>query len=261
MRDGYNPSVSIRGNGDALVLVPGINGSGALFYRQVPLLERSYRVATYSLRDEADELDVLVEDLAQVVDRTAGENRQAVIVGESFGGAVALTFALKYPDRVSTLVILNSFPRLPSQLRLRLAIAGLTALPWNAFPLLRRATVWRLHSRHTDPQDIRRFIELTSDATRHGYLNRLKLLRRYDVRHRLHELTMPTLFLAAEHDHLVPSVTEARFMSTRVPAAALQILAGHGHICLIAPDLDLAAIIREWNTSRQSSRPSKAAKV
>src|SRR5215468_4520707 len=104
MRDGYNPSVSIRGNGDALVLVPGINGSGALFYRQVPLLQRSYRVATYSLRDEADELDVLVEDLAQVVDRTASD-RKALIIGESFGGAVALTFALKYPGRVSALVV------------------------------------------------------------------------------------------------------------------------------------------------------------
>jgi pimeloyl-ACP methyl ester carboxylesterase len=261
MRDGYNPSVSIRGDGDALVLVPGINGSGTLFYRQVPLLERSYRVATYSLRDEADELEVLVEDLAQVVERTAGGKRQAVIVGESFGGAVALSFALKYPDRVSRLVILNSFPRLASQLRLRLAIAGLSAVPWNAIPWLRRATVWRLHSRHTDREDIRRFIELTSDATRHGYLNRLKLLRRYDVRHRLHELTMPTLFLAAEHDHLVPSVAEARFMSTRVPSGALQILGGHGHICLIAPNLDLAGIIDEWNTSRQSSRPSGAARV
>ena len=253
MSDGYNPSVSIRGSGDALVLVPGINGSGALFYRQVPLLERSYRVATYSLRDEADELDVLVEDLAQVVDRTASENRRAVIVGESFGGAVALTFALKYPDRVSALVILNSFPRFGSQLRLNLAIAGLTAVPWNAVPLLRRATVWRLHSRHTGRQDIQRFIELTSDATRHGYLNRLKLLRRYDVRHRLHELTMPALFLAAEHDHLVPSVAEAQFMSTRVPSSALQILAGHGHICLIAPDLDLAAIIGAWHDSWRST--------
>jgi len=246
MRNAYDPSVSIRGNGDALVLVPGINGSGELFYRQVPPLERAYRVATYSLRDDAKELDVLVEDLARVVDRTAVDDRRAVIVGESFGGALALTFALKYPERVSSLVILNSFPRFKSQLRLKLAIAGLTAVPWNAFPLLRRATAWRLHSRHTERSDVERFMRLTSEATREGYRNRLKLLRQYDVRHKLHELTMPTLFLAADRDHLVESVAEARYMSTRVPASTLQILAGHGHICLIAPDLDLAAIIRAW---------------
>ena len=250
MSNGYDPSVSIRGDGDPLVLVPGINGSGALFYRQVPLLERSYRVATYSLRDDAEEIDVLVEDLARVVDRTASTNRQAVIVGESFGGAVALTFALKYPGRVSALVILNSFPHLKSQLRLNLALAGLAALPWNAVPMLRRATAWRLHSRHTEQVDIERFFHLTADATRHGYMNRLRLLRRYDVRHRLHELKMPALFLAAEEDHLVPSVAEAQYMSTRVRSSALQILRGHGHICLIAPDLDLASIISAWNASR-----------
>src|SRR5262249_45173974 len=80
MNNGYDPSVSIRGDGDPLVLVPGINGSGALFYRQVPLLERSYRVATYSLRDDAAEIGGLVEDLAQVGDRPAGQNRRGRVV-------------------------------------------------------------------------------------------------------------------------------------------------------------------------------------
>lgn|SRR5262245_7047732 len=258
MNNGYDPSVSIRGDGDPLVLVPGINGSGALFYRQVPLLERSYRVATYSLRDDAEEIDILANDLARVVEGTASANRPAVIVGESFGGAVALTFALKYPERVSALVILNSFSHFKSQLRLNLALAGLAAVPWNVIPMLRRATAWRLHSRHTDQVDIDQFFRLTADATRQGYMNRLKLLRRYDVRHRLHELKMPALFLAAEQDHLVPAMAEAEYMSSRVPASALQILRGHGHICLIAPDLDLASIIGAWNASRMTKTEGEA---
>jgi 3-oxoadipate enol-lactonase len=54
----------------------------------------------------------------------------------------------------------------------------------------------------------------------------------YDVRHRLHELRAPTLFLAADRDHLVPSVAQA-------------VLEGHGHICLIAPDIDLEALLNE----------------
>src|SRR5438067_1261271 len=145
MNHPYDPRLSICGDGDALVLVPGMNGSGELFYRQVPLLEQSYRVATYSLRDDAEDLETLVEDLATVVDRAAPVARRAIIVGESFGGAVAMSFALKYPERVTALVILNSFPRFRPQFRLTLAIAALTALPWNAMPLLRRATARRLH--------------------------------------------------------------------------------------------------------------------
>jgi pimeloyl-ACP methyl ester carboxylesterase len=68
----------------------------------------------------------------------------------------------------------------------------------------------------------------------------------YDVRDRLHDIRVPTLFLASELDHLVPSVAQARYMADRVPGAAVQVLDGHGHICLIAPDIDLAAILGRW---------------
>ena len=246
MHDNYDPRLSIQGTGQPIVLVPGMNGSGELFYRQIPLLQRSYRVATYSLRDDAPSLDALAGDLAHVVETVAPTERRAIIVGESFGGAVALTFALAYPECVSGLVILNSFPHFDPQFRLRLAIAGLSMVPWNVMPQVRRLTAWRLHSRHTHHAEMKRFVELTASATRAGYVNRLKLLRHYDVRDRLRDIQAPSLFLAAEHDHLVPSVLEARLMSERVAASSMRILAGHGHICLIAPDLDLAAIITEW---------------
>ena len=91
MHSDYDPRVSIRGEGRAVVLVPGMNGTGELFYRQVPRLERSYRVATYTLREDAESLDLLAADLSHVVDVVAPIERRAIVVGESFGGAVALT--------------------------------------------------------------------------------------------------------------------------------------------------------------------------
>ena len=246
MSSGYDPRLSIRGEGRAVVLVPGMNGTGELFYRQVPLLERSYRVATYSLRDDAESLDRLAADLADAIDAVAPADRRAIVVGESFGGAVALTTALRHPERIAGLVILNSFPHFTPQVRLRLAIAGLSVLPWGAMPLVRHLTAFRLHSPHTHRAEVRQFIELTAHASRNGYMNRLRLLRRFDVRDRLHEIHHPTLFLAAEQDHLVPAVAQARYMADRVPSSLMRILNGHGHICLIAPDLDLAQILREW---------------
>ena len=93
-------------------------------------------------------------------------------------------------------------------------------------------------------------MELTAQASRDGYLNRLQVLMSYDIRHRLHELRPPVLFLAAEQDHLVPSVRQGQFMAGRVPTATLRILQGHGHICLIAPDIDLAEIVTAWREGR-----------
>jgi pimeloyl-ACP methyl ester carboxylesterase len=244
--DGYDPRIAVQGEGEALVLVPGMDGTGLLFYRQVPLLARSYRVATYALRDDATSMDALVADLSRVIDVASHATRRAVIVGESFGGALALSLALAHPEKVGGLVILNSFPYFAPQLRLRLAIGGLTLMPWGAMGLVRRVTAFRLHSRHTHRAEMRRFLQLTARASREGYLGRLRLLRTYDVRDRLSEIRCPTLFLAADEDHLVPSVAQARYMAARVPGAVSRTLAGHGHICLIAPDIDLNRVLTEW---------------
>ena len=35
-------------------------------------------------------------------------------------------------------------------------------------------------------------------------------------------------------------------MAARVPSSVMRILEGHGHICLIAPGLNLAQILHEW---------------
>ena len=148
--------------------------------------------------------------------------------------------------------ILNSFPRFTPQVRLHLAMLGLRALPWGAMTLVRRMTSFRLHSRHTQRHEIETFMRLTASASREGYLTRLKLLTRYDLREQLRELQPPTLFLAAEHDHLVPSVAQARYMAERVPRSAVRVLAGHGHICLIAPDIDLAQILAEWSPRQRA---------
>lgn len=249
----YAPQVRLTGSGPLVVLVPGMDGTGDLFYRQVPLLARRHRVATYALRENAA-MDDLVADLADAI-RSAAPERRATVIGESFGGAVALSFALAHPSIVDRLVILNSFPRFLPQRRLRLAIGLLGALPfpWRVMSVVRRLTAFRLHSRHTHAREMRRFFELTARTTRRGYLQRLRVLRHYDVRERLCEIQAPTLFLASDRDHLVPSVEQARYMAERVPHATLRVLRGHGHICLIAPDLDLAQILGEWHASARAA--------
>ncbi len=235
-----------------------MDGTGDLFYRQVPLLEKSYTVANYALRDDAASMDVLADDLRNVIEQAAPQEKRAIVMGESFGGTVALSTALKYPEHVAGLVILNSFPYFSPQFRLRLAIAGVSFIPWGAMTMIRYATSLFMHSRHTHRDELRKFLELTSRSTRLGYRNRLKILQAYDVRERLCELKCPALYVAAEKDHLVPSMEQARLMAKRTPSASTVVLTGHGHICLIAPDVDMSRIIAEWQNGIPGVTKSKA---
>jgi pimeloyl-ACP methyl ester carboxylesterase len=228
-----------------LVLVPGLDGTGLLFYRQVPLLERHFRVSTHHLRDSATAIDELIADLHAHIEATA-PTEPVTLVGESFGGALSLSYALAHPDRVARLVIINSFPYFGPQARLWLGYHLLRATPWGVMRLVRQLTAWRLHSPHTGRDEVRRFHDLMRATTRAGYLSRLQMLRQYDVRSQLRHLQAPVLYLAADRDHLVPSVEQATLMASLTPDATLRILPGHGHICLIAPDLDLDVILDDW---------------
>ena len=119
-------------------------------------------------------------------------------------------------------------------------------MSWGVMGIVRRVTAFRLHSRHTHRSEVKYFLRQTKGTTRAGYLGRLAILKDYDVRDRLPEICVPTLFVAVDDDHLIPSVEQASYMAARVPGATLRILEGHGHACLIAPGVDLGEIMRTW---------------
>lgn len=226
-----------------------------MFYRQEPLLARHFTVATCALRNDAMTMDALIADLDSAVDAVSSRTEPPIIVGESFGGALSMSYAIAHPEKVRALVVLNSFPYFAPQRRLRLASMLLRALPLGVTALARRLTAFRLYSAHTHRDDVARFLDLTRDMSRDGYLNRLRILRSYDVRDGLRTITVPTLFLAAEQDRLVPSVEQARLMARLTPGSTVRVLAGHGHSCLIAPDLDLSVLLREWLEAADAPAP------
>jgi len=230
---------------DRLVLVPGIDGTGLLFYRQIPALSRNFEVTTTRHRDEARTMDDLVDDLDRAI-AAAAPDGQVTLLGESFGGALTLSYALARPERVERIVVLNSFAHFGSQARLWLGYHLLRATPWGMMRIVRQLNAHRMHSPQTERDEIRRFHDLMRAATRDGYLSRMRMLRDYDVREQLPSLRVPALYLAADRDTLVPSVDQARLMSELTPMATMRVLEGHGHSCLIAPDLDLSAIVEEW---------------
>lgn len=228
-----------------VVFVPGMDGTALLFYRQVPLLAERFNVAAFPLPDDPEaSMADLVRDLAVLVDDVASD--QVILCGESFGGALAMRFALDHPGRLAGLVVVNSFPYVRSRLQINLAPLAMRLFPWGAMPLVRRYTERKLHSPHALPEDLAEFHERAKAIGRDGYIRRLEILRRYDIRERLPELDVPTLFLAADRDRLVESVDEARYMAARVPQATLEVLEGYGHVCLINHDLNLLDYIGPW---------------
>jgi pimeloyl-ACP methyl ester carboxylesterase len=122
----------VEGSGPVLIYVPGLDGTGQLFFKQVPRLATERRVVTFRSRDDGSfTYDDLADDLAAII-RDLGD-QQATILGESFGGTVALWFALRHPEMVNQLVVINSFPRFRKRWTIKLGFKLASAVP---FPLL-----------------------------------------------------------------------------------------------------------------------------
>ena len=230
---------------ETIILVPGIDGTAELFYRQIPLLAAHFDVVAFPLPDRADAtMETLVDDLALLIDEVGHDG--ALLLGESFGGALSLQVALRHPDKVDGLVIVNSFPYLDNRLQLAVAPWLLRALPWGAMPVARRLTEHRIHSSHVDADDLSEFRRRTKSIDRDGYIRRMQLVAGHDVRADLEHISAPTLFVAGTEDRLVPSARWATYMGARVPDSEVVFLDGYGHCCLINHDLDIGEIVADW---------------
>lgn len=238
-----------------LVYVAGMDGTGELFYKQIPSLTDAFRVVTFRLRQTSDATyEDLTDDIAAILQdlrSKTGDECRALVVGESFGGTIALTFALRYPQKLARLVIVNSFPRYRRRLRINLAASLTTLMPTKLIVPFRLASAFLgLTLDSVTRADRRRVIKLLSAIEMKSYARRLQLIRDVDIEDRLAEISAPTLFIATTRDLLVPSVREARRMAARMPKATVKIIKGAGHACLLGNSVLLRDLLADWMSDK-----------
>jgi 3-oxoadipate enol-lactonase len=237
------PPYRVEGSGRLLIYISGLDGTGQLFFKQAPALARSYRVVTFRSRDNGRfTYEDLTDDVAAII-RDLGE-QSATILGESFGGTVALNFALRYPQMVERLVVINSFPRFRKRFTIKVGALLASGLPFRLlWPVRRVASILGLLVDGVSREDRRVFWKAIRTVSGEAYAQRLKLIAALDLEPRLSEIHAPALFIAGERDLLIPSVREAHAMASRMPNATVKVVKGAGHACLLGSRVRLAELL------------------
>jgi len=102
------------GEGETLILCHGLGGNHAIWYQQVPVLARAYRVVTWDQRGFARSSNHSAEsgpaaaarDLKALLDHLDIEC--AHLVGQSMGGWAVMGFALDHPERSRSMVLADT---------------------------------------------------------------------------------------------------------------------------------------------------------
>jgi len=222
------------------LLIPGLDGTGRLYYKQIEPLSKRYRVHAWEFRRRGSfDLPDLVNEIA-----LGTENEKPgsmLVVGESFGGMIALQLALIHPDRIRLLALVNSFPHYRDRIRISLA-CRLSALLKRPFAnRIKEYVVERtLAAEGILAEDRRLYREAIGFVYHPAYCRRLELVRDVDLRSRLGEIAVPTCLFASGKDKLVSSIAEARYMHSVIPNSRIYEFPRAGHALLLTPGFLLA---------------------
>jgi proline iminopeptidase len=247
----------VMGNGTPIVIVHGGPGlDHTYFLPQFNTLAKEHRLIFYDQRASGRStslvdtnsmtMDNFVEDLEGI--RKAFGIQKLNLLGHSWGGLVAMFYALKYPENLNSLVLVNSTP---ASVALRNASFGAMAQRTSTSDSIVQSALVRTEGfRMRDPATMAKFFRLlfrgsfynpsladsltltfdSSYATKSKliqYLSRDSALTSYDLFPRLKTIHCPTLIVGSDHDMVTPEANE--LLHESIPGSTLVVLKHCGH--------------------------------
>ena len=147
MKEKYNGLFyEIKGKGQPIIFLHGIGGTHAMFFPQVQVFSQIAETITVDLKGHGNSesiktmrcLDVHCQSILDLMTHLNLE--KAIFVGLSYGGIVTQNFAIKYPDKVERMVLIDTYshilPRTLSQISLTflgLFITTSALIPYTVF--------------------------------------------------------------------------------------------------------------------------------
>ena len=165
---------------------------------------------------------------------------QAVFVGHSMGGAIALTMGLHHPERVLALGLVGTGARL----RVDPVLIENASRP-ETFPSVIAAMTERAFGPKT-PERLKKLGAKRMAETRPVVLHSDFLAcNTFDIMDSLNQIQTPCLVLCGENDQLTPP-RRAQYLSDQLPHAELQIFPRAGHMLQIEEPAAVAQALSDF---------------
>ena len=183
-----------------------------------------------------DQVDAYAADVIALLD--ALRIKQAVIVGHSLGGAVALTLALAAPERLSGLILVSSGAKLAVHPDILNHIFG---DPLYVADLLSR---W-LWSPAADPALIQAKYDQLLTVPPEVLFDDFSASNNFDVRARLGDLRVPTLIVGGQQDVMTPPKF-GQYLQANIAGADLALIDQAGHMLPLERSVAFSDTITRW---------------
>ena len=165
-----------------------------------------------------------------------------VVCGHSMGGAVALTYALAYPDDLGGLILVSTGARLGVAPEI---VEGLKMDPMRAIEEV--ITPWSFNSVDLGlGKEARAALSVSNLPV---FLNDYLACRGFDVRPRLREVESRTLVLCGDKDRMTPPKW-SHYLGSNIMGAELRFIKDSGHMLPIEKPEALAGTVQSFLENR-----------
>ncbi len=203
---------SIKGEGEPLVLLHGVPFNDLRIWDyQVDTLARKYKVVCYDHRGYGKS-DVPVssfsyfDDLKSLIE--ALELKKVSMIGSSFGGSVAIEFALKYPEFLKSLILvgpaLNGYPYPPEFMTeaMNMYMTAYSEGPEAAIEKCIENPFWEYFFPSPERKEARaKVLQITRDAKKcFSWDPRIAAVLEPSASERLNEIRIPTLIILSNRE-------------------------------------------------------------
>jgi 3-oxoadipate enol-lactonase len=224
---------SERGGGQPIVFLHGVGSDRSVWDRQLVHFGRKWRAVALDYPGYGDsDRPVGTLDRSAIAGYVLGaldalEVATAHLVGLSMGGVIALELALRWPQRIRSLVLADSFAWHPDadaiMARVRSALASMTMREFA------EARVGVLLAPGA-PEELRREVVATmSRIDKRAYAWASAAVWTPDYRSDLAKIGTPTLVLVGEHDQPTPPAL-AEALAAGIRGARLAVIPAAGHL-------------------------------
>ncbi|TAE53797.1 MAG: alpha/beta hydrolase [Nostocales cyanobacterium] len=234
------------------IYLPGMDGTGELLRSQAANLEQGFDIRCLAIpKNDLSNWDVLTKNVLNLIHTELEKSfhRPVYLCGESFGGCLALKLITHSPYLFKRIILVNPASSFHLQSWLT-SISQLTNIvpSWlydvgtlGLLPFL--ASLPRIST--SNRQELLNAMRYLPAETINW---RLSLLREFDIdKSRLQQLQQEVLLIAGGNDRLLPSVSEIQRLKEILPQASSVILSDSGHACLLETDVNLYAILQDYN--------------
>jgi len=242
-------NVERAGDEDApvIIFVHGAGGSAATWFMQLRGLSNDFHVIALELNGHGESPDSsnenTIESYLSDIDEIVTQYEKPVLAGHSMGGALSQLYALRYPEKISGIILIGTGAKL------RVAPLIFDMLENNFEGYVEAAGSYMFCE--VTSTELIEASKIEIRKCKPSIINRdFAACNNFDIMEMISDILLPTLILVGEQDLMTP-VKYSNYLHEKLTNSALHVIKNAGHSVMLEQPGQFNAHIKEWMNALQ----------